>query len=92
MAQALQVFTAPLIRVNNFDDLEAKKNELDGKIVFYNVPFDDTIINTFNTYGKNVIYRAIGANRAAKYGAKAMIMRSMSNVNGQLSTHRFFAI
>lgn len=73
---------APLIRVDNFNDLEAKKNQLDGKIVFYNVPFDDTIINTFNTYGKNVIYRAIGANRAAKYGAKAMIMRSMSNSTG----------
>ena len=27
---------APLIRVNNFDELEAKKNELNGKIVFYN--------------------------------------------------------
>ena len=38
---------ASLIRVNNFDELEAKKNELNGKIVFYNVPFDDTLINTF---------------------------------------------
>ncbi|MBV9962753.1 MAG: M20/M25/M40 family metallo-hydrolase [Parafilimonas sp.] len=73
---------APLIRVNNFDDLEAKKNELKGKIVFYNVPFDDTLINTFQAYSKNVIYRAIGASRAAKYGAVAMLMRSMTNTPG----------
>jgi len=73
---------ASLIRVNNFDDLEAKKNELKGKIVFYNVPFDDTLINTFNAYEKNVVYRGIGASRAAKYGAVAMMMRSMTNTPG----------
>ncbi|CAF1442958.1 unnamed protein product [Adineta steineri] len=71
--------SAPMIRVNNFDDLEAKKNELKGKIVFYNNPFDDTLINTFDTYSKNVIYRGIGASRAAKYGALAVIIRSMTN-------------
>lgn len=43
---------APLVRVNNFDELEAKKNELHGKIVFYNNPFDDTLINTFYAYEK----------------------------------------
>jgi carboxypeptidase Q len=73
---------ASLIRVNNFDDLEAKKNELKGKIIFYNVPFDDTLINTFNAYEKNVVYRGIGASRAAKYGAVAMMMRSMTNTPG----------
>jgi hypothetical protein len=73
---------APLIRVNNFDDLEAKKNELKDKIVFYNVPFDDTLINTFYAYGKNVVYRTTGADRAAKYGALAVIVRSMSNTPG----------
>lgn len=74
--------TAPVIRVSNFDELEAKKNELSGKIVFYNVPFDDTLINTFAAYGKNVIYRGIGASRAAKYSASAVLIRSMSNSPG----------
>ncbi len=74
--------SAPLIRVNNFDDLEAKKDDLEGKIVFYNVPFDDTLINTFAAYSKNVIYRGIGASRAAKYGAIGMMMRSMTNSPG----------
>lgn len=73
---------APLIRINNFDELELKKNALKGKIVFYNVPFDDTLINTFNAYGKNVVYRGSGASRAAKYGAAAVIIRSMTNTPG----------
>ena len=72
----------PLMRVNNFDELEAKKNELKGKIIFYNCPFDDTLINTFAAYGKNVVYRAAGADRAAKYGAVGVIVRSMSNSPG----------
>ncbi len=70
---------APVIRVNDFKDVEAKKNELKGKIVFYNVPFDDTLINTFAAYGKNVIYRVRGADAASKYGAYAVLVRSMTN-------------
>jgi hypothetical protein len=73
---------APLIRVNNFDELEARKNELKGKIVFYNNPFDDTLISPFAAYGKNVIYRSIGASRASKYGALAVMIRSMTNTPG----------
>lgn len=71
--------TAPVIRVNSFDDLEAKKDQLKGKIVFYNVPFEETFIQTFEAYRKNVIYRAIGASRAAKYGAVAVLVRSMTH-------------
>ena len=74
--------TAALMRVNNFDELEARKNEVSGKIVFYNVPFDDTLVSPFAAYGKNVIYRSIGASRAAKYGAVGMLMRSMTNTPG----------
>jgi hypothetical protein len=73
---------APLIRVNNFDELEAKKKELRGKIVFYNNPFDDTLINPFSAYGKNVVYRSDGASRAAKYGALGVMIRSMTNTPG----------
>jgi hypothetical protein len=73
---------APLIRVNNFDELEVKKNELKGKIVFYNNPFDDTLINPFAAYGKNVTYRGSGASRASKYGAAAVMIRSMTNTPG----------
>ncbi|MDQ2751579.1 MAG: M28 family peptidase, partial [Bacteroidota bacterium] len=78
---------APLIRVNDWDDLEKKKNEVKGKIVFYNNPFDDTLISTFEAYRKNVVYRGNGASRAAKYGAVAVMIRSMTNTPGNNYPH-----
>lgn len=71
--------TAPLLRVKSFDDLESKKDSIKWKIVFYDVPFDDTLLHTFQAYGKNVVYRGAGASRAAKYGALAVLVRSMTN-------------
>ncbi|NNV57061.1 M20/M25/M40 family metallo-hydrolase [Limnovirga soli] len=71
--------TAPVIRVNSFDELEKRKSEIKGKIVFYNVPFEETFIKTFQSYGKNVMYRGAGASRAAKYGAVAVMVRSMTH-------------
>jgi len=70
---------ALVVRVNDFDELESKKADLKGKIVFYNVPFDDTLLSTFNAYSKNVVYRAVGASRAVKYGAVGVMVRSMTN-------------
>ena len=70
---------APLIVVNNFDELDKVKENVKGKIVFYNCDFDDTIISPFGAYGKNVRYRGNGASRAAKYGALAVLVRSMTN-------------
>ncbi len=70
---------ASIIRINSFDELEQHKSDLKGKIVLYNVPFEQTFIETFKAYGKNVVYRAIGASRAAKYGASAVMVRSMTN-------------
>ncbi|MEP7318861.1 MAG: M20/M25/M40 family metallo-hydrolase [Panacibacter sp.] len=70
---------APLIRINSFDELDKRKDEIKGKIVFYNVPFEETFVQTFQAYGKNVVYRAIGASRAAKYGAVAVLVRSMTH-------------
>ena len=83
---------APMMRVNNFDELEAKKNDLKGKIVFYNNPFDDTLINTFYAYGKNVIYRSIGASRAAKYDAVGCDDPEHDKHAGELSAYRFFTL
>lgn len=74
--------TAPLLRIRSFDELEAKKNAVKGTIVFYDVPFDDTLVSPFAAYGKNVVYRGTGASRAARYGAVGMLMRSMTNTPG----------
>lgn len=69
---------AQVIEVKSFDELEAKKDQVKGKIVFYNYPFDQKLIRTFEAYGDAVRYRGSGPSQAAKYGALAAIVRSMS--------------
>lgn len=71
--------TAPVLEVASFEELEAKKDQVKGKIVFYNYPFNPSFIHTFNSYGDAVKYRGQGASRAAKYGAVAIMIRSMSH-------------
>jgi len=70
---------ASVIEVKSFEELEVKKNQVKNKIVFYNYHFNPTFIRTFQAYGDAVKYRGQGASRAAKYGAKAVIVRSMSH-------------
>jgi carboxypeptidase Q len=71
--------TANVIEVKSFDDLESKKDDVKGKIVFYNYKFNPTFVATFQAYGDAVKYRGEGASAAAKYGALAVIVRSMSH-------------
>jgi len=71
--------TATVIEVKDFDDLERKKDQLKDKIVFYNYPFNPTFVRTFQAYSDAVKYRGQGPSRAAKYGAKGVIVRSMSH-------------
>jgi hypothetical protein len=68
-----------VILVNSFDELEKRKNEVKGKIVFYNYKFNPTYVNTFRAYGEASTYRGSGPSRAAKYGAVGVIVRSMSH-------------
>jgi carboxypeptidase Q len=70
---------APVMLINNFDELEQRKDEVKGKIVFYNYPFNPLFVETFQAYGDAVRYRGAGASRAAKYGAVGVIVRSMSS-------------
>ncbi len=71
--------TAPVVLIHNFDELEQRKDELKGSIVFYNYPFNPLFVETFQAYGDAVRYRGAGASRAAKYGAVGVIVRSMSS-------------
>jgi carboxypeptidase Q len=72
---------AKVIEVSSFDELEklGEKN-IKGNIVFYNVFFNQTHIKTGTAYGEAVKYRGRGASYAAKYGAVASIVRSMTSV------------
>lgn len=71
--------TAKVVVVNSFDDLEKKKDEVKGSIVFYNYPFNQKLVKTFQAYADASRYRGQGPSRAAKYGAVAAIVRSMSH-------------
>ncbi|HEY4063693.1 MAG TPA: M20/M25/M40 family metallo-hydrolase [Puia sp.] len=70
---------APVMMVRNFDELEKRKDEVRGKIVFYNYPFNPLFVETFQAYSDAVRYRGAGASRAAKYGAVGVLVRSMSS-------------
>lgn len=70
---------AEVIEVKSFDDLEAKKDQVKGKIVFYNYKFNPTFIRTFQSYGDASRYRGQGPSAAAKHGATGVIIRSMSH-------------
>lgn len=68
---------APVVLIHDFDELERRKDELKGKIVFYNYKFNPFLIETFKAYGDAVRYRVLGPSRAAKYGAVAVLVRTM---------------
>jgi len=70
---------APVILINSFDELELKKDEIKGKIVFYNYKFNPLFIKTNQSYGDAGKYRGSGPSRAAKYGAVAVLVRSMTH-------------
>lgn len=69
-----------VIEVKGFDELEKIGREnIEGNIVFFNRPFDPTIINTFAAYGGAVGQRASGPSEAAKFGAAGVVVRSMGS-------------
>lgn len=76
---SVKALTKAVIEIKNFAELEAKKDQVKDKIVFYNYPFNNTLVNTFHAYRDAGVYRGQGPSRAAKYGAAAVIVRSMSN-------------
>ncbi|XP_030638236.1 carboxypeptidase Q [Chanos chanos] len=61
---------ADVMVVESFEELKRRANEAKGKIVVYNQPFV--------SYGETVRYRADGASEAAKVGAVASLIRSIT--------------
>jgi carboxypeptidase Q len=62
--------TAEVLVVNSFDDLKARATVARGKVVLFDVPF--------TSYGATVRYRANGAVEAARVGAVAALVRSVT--------------
>ncbi len=72
--------TAPVIEVGSLAEIDdLTEEEVRGKIVFYNPIFDQRNIMTGASYGANVGTRSQGAIRAARKGAVASIIRSVSS-------------
>ena len=70
---------AEVIEVKSSEEAEQLGDQMKGKIVFFNRPFDNTLINTFRAYGGCVDQRVGGAAVCGKYGAVGVIVRSMTN-------------
>lgn len=70
--------TAEVLAVSDFNELEKRKDEVKGKIVYYNHGFDPTNVKPFVSYGQSGVYRWAGPSRAAKYGAVGVMIRSLT--------------
>ncbi|MEA2236594.1 MAG: hypothetical protein QOC81_1318 [Thermoanaerobaculia bacterium] len=77
--------TADVIEVDSFDDLKTLgAAKLRGKIVFYNNPMDMDLVRAhraFEAYRIAVAFRGAGASRAAEFGAKAIVIRSVGSAS-----------
>ncbi len=68
----------PLLVVTSFEELAQAGAAAKGAIVLFNRPMDPTLPDPFEAYGKAVDQRSRGAIEAAKAGALAAIVRSMT--------------
>jgi carboxypeptidase Q len=60
---------AELLVVHSFEELDAARDRVKGRIVLFNVPF--------TTYGDTVRFRTTGPSRAASLGAVAVLVRAV---------------
>lgn len=73
-----QGIDAPVVEVATFDELQAMASAVRGKIVFFNHPMNPALMDTFAAYGEAAAYRTRGASEAAKLGAAAVLVRSLT--------------
>ena len=76
--------TAPVIVVRTFEELKARAAEVKGRIVLFDVPFDQNMADrglAGTAYGQAVAFRGAGPRMAAEMGAAAgMRVSSFSSV------------
>lgn len=75
VATPAEGITAEAIVVHDFAELDSLGERVRGKIVVYNA--------AFTNYGATVAYRVQGASRAARYGAVAALVRSITPISLQ---------
>jgi carboxypeptidase Q len=81
--------TADVVVVNNFDELQALgRDKVAGKIVLFNVRFDQRKAAdglALDAYQEAVVYRGLGAKRAAALGAVGALVRSIGNADYRIA-------
>jgi hypothetical protein len=73
--------TGEVVEIRNFRELDSlgALGMIRGKVVFYNYPMDPTQVQTFRAYGQAGAYRGGGPSLAAKWGASAVLIRSLAS-------------
>ena len=72
-----KMLEADIVEVKSMDEI--KNVNVKGKIVLINIAMNPTYIKTFRAYGESGIGRRSGAAIAAKYGAVAVMVRSLAS-------------
>ena len=78
---------AQVVVVSSFDELKARANEVKGRIVLFDVPFDQGMAErglAGQAYGQGSNYRSNGPRMAAELGAAAALVRSVGGANYRL--------
>ncbi|MFL6710594.1 MAG: M20/M25/M40 family metallo-hydrolase [Massilia sp.] len=78
---------AQVIVLHDLDELKARAAEVKGRIVLFDVPFDQTMADhglAGQAYGQGVLYRGLGTRLAAQAGAAAVLVRSVGGADFRL--------
>ncbi|HEY2675504.1 MAG TPA: M20/M25/M40 family metallo-hydrolase [Steroidobacteraceae bacterium] len=82
-----QGISAPVLVVHSFDELQEHAAQARGRIVVFDVPFDEVLAvngHAGAAYGQGVAYRVAGASAAARVGAVAVLVRTVGGANYRL--------
>ena len=82
-----QGISAQVLVVHSFDELSEHAAQARGRIVLFDVPFDETLAvngHAGAAYGQGVVYRVAGASAAARAGAVAALVRTVGGANYRL--------
>lgn len=78
---------ASVVEVRGLDEVKKLGEAVRGKIVFYNRPMDRALQDTFQAYGGAADQRVGGAAAAAKQGAVAVLVRSLTTLPDDVHPH-----
>ena len=82
-----QGLSAPVLVVHSFEELNARAADARGKIVVYDVPYNQELAingHAGEAYGQGVQYRVAGASAAARVGAVAALVRTVGGADYRL--------